>query len=168
MAAGWEAREEGWCFIGVGWRISGVHRGAPFISAFRGIKQYDSSSRLSASVHRGGPRGQYQQACNSFVSHDTGLWAPRANWSWTLVLNGLNPSSPPPSCLIRIPAPYLAAASAAAMEDTAAEEPEVSGAAEFESICLLLVVLSYNNLLLYGEEWNFFFTKTMEVVSKVV
>jgi hypothetical protein len=70
--------------------------------------------------------------------------------------------------LIRIPAPYLAAASAAAMEDTAAEEPEVSGAAEFESICLLLVVLSYNNLLLYGEEWNFFFTKTMEVVSKVV
>ena len=36
------------------------------------------------------------------------------------------------------PPPYLAAA----MEDTAAEETEVSGAAEFESICLLLVVFS--------------------------
>ena len=36
------------------------------------------------------------------------------------------------------PPPYLAAA----MEDTAVEETEVSGAAEFESICLLLVVFS--------------------------
>ena len=54
-----------------------------------------------------------------------------------------------------LPASSVAAAAAAAMEDTAAEEPEVSGAAEFESICLLLVVFSYN-LVSCGEECNFF------------